>query len=332
MTSPWLDPQLPAWEPWLPKDERTKPGATSAADYAKLYLGDATNRAGYNNPFYDISMFGSSLVWNPDASFYTWNGNAQPVPVGFFSSETINWTTNEVKSTGGVFGATPGRDGVMSGSPATLDQIKQSIYAQYRGKEMELKKLLQQKNYLEGEYAARSMAFGNAQDGYLDSALNQAILAGSAENINRINSGEKKILSFSEWLRQTGRASGSTAFGSGSGGTSVRVVHQKFDPQDYDIAIDQLFQQTVGRGASKEELDFFVKELQAYADANPQTVTTTTTGGKTVSTTTGGVSGERAASMMREQSLNTQGAEEYNKATKYLNYFMDALSSPIKLG
>lgn len=325
-------PPAPSWTPWVPSSERNKPSSMSTSDIAKLYLNDATNRSGYNDPFSNISAFGSTIQWDMENGYFIWAGNSQPNPIAFFSDQTIN-ADGSVTSTGKPLGSTlAGIQGISQGSPAELNEFIGTITKQYRGREMELKQLLQQKNYLQGEYAARSLAFGNAPDPYFQEALKLAALDGTVVNLGRINAGEKKLLSFTEWLKNTQKAPGSSAFGPGGGGTTTRIIHQKFDPADYDIAIDQLFQQTVGRGASKEELDFFVGQLQSYSDANPQKVVTTTSGNTTTTTTTGGVSGERAASMMREQALANPNAEGYNKATKYLDYFMNALSSPIRLG
>jgi hypothetical protein len=46
----------------------------------------------------------------------------------------------------------------------------------------------------------------------------------------------------------------------------------------------------------------------------------------------GGVSNEAAMAMARDQALASPEAENYNKATKYLEYFREALDSPIQLG
>jgi hypothetical protein len=59
---------------------------------------------------------------------------------------------------------------------------------------------------------------------------------------------------------------------------------------------------------------------------------TTRSGNTTTSTTSGGVSQQEQQLAMREMALEDPEAESYNKATTYLNYFREALASPIQLG
>jgi len=93
-----------------------------------------------------------------------------------------------------------------------------------------------------------------------------------------------------------------------------------------------LFQQTVGRGATEEELADFVGKLQSYEKKNPQKTVSVTSGNTTKTTQSGGVSADIMQSMMRDEALANPEAENYNKATKYLSYFMEALDNPIELG
>lgn len=259
--------------------------------------------------------------------FRIWNGNSEAIAISFFGG-----------GTGSALGSSRygGQPGVEAGSPQTFDEALDEILktsSKEEGGIQKLKEALYEKNYLSGDYARKSLALGDQEDQYLYNALGRAILDGTNYNISRAQKGAKSFLTFKDWLKITPKVSADgDGPGGGSGGTQTSIVQQTFSPEDYDIAIDQLFQKTVGRGASKEELDFFVSQLQNYSNANPETTVRKTTGNTTTTTRTGGVSAERAASMMREQALNTPGAEEYNKATKYLNYFTDAINSPIKLG
>lgn len=279
-----------------------------------------------------VNVWAGSFGRGDDGSRF-WNGNVDsegnltPLPIAFFGGDT--GAVIGTKRYGGVEGAVPG-------SPQTFSEAMNEILQSYVSREggmLELKEALYTKNYLSGEYARKSLALGDQEDPYLLNALSRAMLDGTNYNIGKAERGEKSFVSFKDWLNIAPKVSGDgDSYGGGGGAGGTRIIQQTFDPADYDIAIDQLFQKTIGRGASKEELDFFVQNLQNYADVNPQTTVTKVSGNTTTATTTGGVSAERAASIMREQALLAPGAEEYNKATKYLSYFTEAINSPVKLG
>lgn len=239
---------------------------------------------------------------------------------------------------GTQFGSNKATEYGMSGSsPLSFEEAISKTIREYAGKEngyTELKQELIRLNYLSGSEAKKSLALGEQYDPQLGAALQNAIYDASMYNYNLAAKGKGRatgFLSFNSWLKVAPKAGLGGAGGAGSG-DGTRVTLKTYDAADYDIAIDQLFQQTVGRGASKEELDFFVNRLQNYGDLNPQTSVTKTSGNTTTTTVSGGISSERAASMMKEQALAAPGAEEYTKATKYLDYLMEAISSPIQLG
>jgi hypothetical protein len=197
-----------------------------------------------------------------------------------------------------------------------------------------LKKIMLEKQmYQREEFARASLSQGDGPDGYFMQALRDSLSGATMTNAINSSQGSKIVMSLDDYLSQVtpaGLWAGSG--GGGSGGTRKTISRQKFSPQDYDIAIDELFQQTLGRGASEEELNNFVSALQKFENKNPEVTVSKTSGNTTRTTTSGGVSGQGAMAMMKEQALAQPEAENYNKATKYLNYFRDALASPIELG
>lgn len=314
--------------PWYTPDN-TKTGSSTGTGGGGLTNIDWSQKAKETTP---------SIT--PQTTVINWAVDLKPNADG-----TLGWVNNPVDTpvlllgdiTGAPLLSTVVSDATALGSPVSLDQMTNKLRSQYGSKAGEVT-LLKQKLASLGYYdttksAQASLSFGDVWDNSLTSAVQQALWTASATNHTAAmqDPTKKHFMSFETWLNQGQKFPGGMG-GSGSGGTRTSIVRQQFDSSDYDIAVDELFQRTVGRGASKEELDYFVAQLQSYANANPQKTVTTTSGDTTTSTTTGGVSSQRAESMLRETALNTPGAEQYNKATKYLNYFTEALSSPVRLG
>jgi hypothetical protein len=165
-------------------------------------------------------------------------------------------------------------------------------------------------------------------------ALITAMVQGTSENQGKIISGVKKINTFQDWLRS---AKADPAFtgdttNNGSPNRRISINTRQFKPEEFDIPIDQLFQQTVGRGATQDELLEFTNMLNKYSKANPEKSVSITSGTTTRTTTTGGVSDQEIASKMRDKAMANPDAENYNKATKYIDYFRQAIASPVQLG
>lgn len=278
------------------------------------------------------NLFGpGAFAWNDSVNGYQWNQQPaeQPIAIAFIGD---NLTGKYLPSTITSMGA-------AAGSPISMDEALQKIITEKMSKPggiQELKTLLDQKQmYANPKSSANSIAQGDAPDPLFSQALANALIYATAANtaLAATQTGTQKILSFDAYLANapvTGSYS-STSFG-GGGGTQRQVVHQKFKPEEFEIAIDQLFQQTVGRGASEDELNDFVSKLQAYEKKNPQVTVSTKSGNTTTQTQSGGVDSNTMQSIMREEALANPEAEGYNKATKYLDYFMDAIKSPIELG
>jgi len=107
------------------------------------------------------------------------------------------------------------------------------------------------------------------------------------------------------------------------------VSVNNFDAGDIEIALDQMFQKYTGQGADAETAKLIADKLNAMA---PQTTEIRRKGDNSVTTITGGVTAGDQALAMREQALADPQAENYNKATTFINYFRDALKAPIQLG
>jgi hypothetical protein len=278
------------------------------------------------------NLFGpGAFAWNDQAQGYQWNKQPAEKPIAIaFIGDNI---------TGKYLPSTITSMGAAAGSPISMDEAIQKIITEKMSKPggiKELKALLDQKQmYSNPQSAANSMAQTDAPDPLFSQALANALIYATAANsaLAATQTGTPKILSLDAYLANapsTGSYS-SSSYGSG-GGTQRSVVHQKFKPEEFEIAIDQLFQQTVGRGASEDELNDFVTKLQKYEKKNPQVTVSKKSGNTTTQTQSGGVDSNTMQGIMRDEALANPEAEGYNKATKYMSYFMDALNSPIELG
>lgn len=272
------------------------------------------------------------VSWNSDLGGYQWNQQAEtPIAIALIGDLTGRYLPNTIQS----IGAAPG-------SPISINEAVNSIVAKAQAKPggiAELKKQFDAKEYYDnGVNGKKSIALGDAPDPYFYGALETALTYATMYNVEQAakqgSVTNPKILSFEAFLLQAPKSGmySSSSFGGGSGDRKTTITRQKFKPEDFDIAIDQLFQQTVGRGATEEELNDFVGKLQAYEKKNPQKTVSVTSGDTTTTTQSGGVSGDIMQSMMRDAALANPEAEQYNKATKYLSYFMEALDNPIELG
>lgn len=285
-------------------------------------------------PGFNFSSMGSTnpfgvgkLNYNDQVDGYIWEGNEGEKFGIAFIGDSI---------TGKYLPSTSMTAGMTVGSPLEINEAINRIFADYNSKPggiEALKSLLNEKQmYGSPKFGATSIGQGAAFDPHFRTAVETALIYATASNAQLAASQGRnaKILSFDQFLANatpTGSYSNS-AFG----GTERMVVHQKFKPEEFEIAIDQLFQQTIGRGASEKELNDFVSKLQSYEKKNPQITTRTTSGNTTTQTQSGGVSTAIMQSMMRDEALTNPEAEGYNKGTKYLDYFMSALNSPIELG
>jgi hypothetical protein len=274
--------------------------------------------------------FGPGMIqYNDGLNAFQWNNNiAGEFGIAFIGDNLTGKYLPSLITTGGM----------APGSPLEMEEAIGKILADYNSKPggiEALKSLLNEKQmYSSPKFAASSIGQGASFDPYFQTAIRTALIYATASNAQLAASqgSNAKILSFNEYLTNTSPTGAYSSSAFGSGGTQRMVTHQKFKPEEFEIAIDQLFQQTIGRGASEKELNDFVSKLQAYEEKNPQVTTRTTSGSTTTQTQSGGVDTATMQSIMRDEALASPEAESYTKATKYLDYFMGALNSPIELG
>jgi len=283
----------------------------------------ATNQTITGNPF-----GAGSINWDINNQQYNWSGNIAGVTPIVFIGDNV---------TGKYLPSAYKTEGSSIGSPLDMNEAIRKVIMDANAKPggvETLKSLLQQKQMYGSQQAgANSIAQGAAFDPFFTQAIQKALNSATGVNAQiAANQGSNpKILSFDQYLANAPAGGGSYG-GDGIGGTQKQIYNQKFQPEEYEIVVDQLFQKTIGRGASEEELNEFVSKLQSYADKNPEVTTRKTSGNTTSITQTGGVSSGTVEKMMRDSALANPQAEQYNKAVTYIDYFREALASPIKLG
>lgn len=153
--------------------------------------------------------------------------------------------------------------------------------------------------------------------------------AGVKNNKPKFESFEQYLKGYKGDLNYLLGQGGGGGYGSGAPRKTISLSQQVYTPEDLELNIDAFFQEYTGQGASKEDVDYLVKRLNKQGT---QKTVTTRDGNTEKSVTTGGVSQGEQQLMMRDMALNDPDAESYNKATTYLNYFREALESPIELG
>jgi hypothetical protein len=307
-------------KPYVPPFNTTTAG-TGAMGTGKPVV---INQTPTGNPFGP-----GSISYDINQDWFSWTGNkTQSTPIAFIGDNT----------TGKYLPSTSSTLGLDAGSPLDMNEAIGKIIMDYNKKPggiESLKTLLNEKQmYANPKSGAMSLAQGSAFDPFFNQALQTALMYATASNaqLAATQGANPKILSFDQFMANAPTTGSYDSSSFGGGGTKRQVVHQKFKPEEFEIAIDQLFQQTVGRGASEDELNDFVSKLQAYEKKNPQVTVSKTSGNTTTQTQSGGVDSNTMQSMMRDSALANPEAEGYNKATKYLDYFMNALKSPIELG
>jgi hypothetical protein len=226
---------------------------------------------------------------------------------------------------------------LATGSPITIDDMLNKVINDKLatpGAITELKQLLitKQQGYLSEVGATSSLSLGDEPDGEFLNALGNALIGATASNKALMSQGSKTIMSLETYLQNALPSGRWGAQGGGGGGPTKNVTYRKFRTEDFDIAVDQMFQQTIGRGASDQELKDFVSKLQAHENKNPEVTSSTGPASNRTTTVSGGVSNDEMSTRMRDQALADPEAEGYNKGTKYLSWFQEALKAPQELG
>ena len=296
-------------------------GAQTPGDRAKI---DGAPDYIPPNPL-DNDRWKNAFIPIPGSFDHYWNKDlTQSVPVSFFPN-----------SAGAIYQK-------EDGSPETRDSAVDRIMSEYAdaGKMNELRDLFVTSKIAmnPSEIYAMSQAnkmenSGYAKDTNTRTLIERAVQFGTFFNATASRAGTK-FVTFADFVKAyDGSLNSKDTSGGGSGSglprRTVNINKQVFTPEELELNLDAFFQEYTGQGASKEDIDYFVKRL----NAQPAQKTVNVRSGNTVtSTTTGGIDQAEQQYMMREMALKDPEAESYNKATTYLNYFREALASPIELG
>jgi len=261
---------------------------------------------------------------------FWWNGNVPGDKQGNQSADAHVYVIGD--ASGKYVPSTSGYASYKVGSPVGAQEYVDRTIDRYMKKEgglLELKKMLIDKRaYGSDATGARSLQAGEVADTQLYSALHRVFTAISSANLTRLRQNKNQnvsLIGFEDYMRTPGKLPSTASIGDGNDGTTIQ--HVRFKPEQYEVAIDQLFQATVGRGATESELNDFLGKLRSYEQANPATTTYSGQGTnmQTV-TTSGGVDEGVVRYFGREQALNAPDAEKNAKENKYFGYLMEALA------
>jgi len=251
-----------------------------------------------------------------------------------------NNSTTPIAFIGGANGQYIGNSGTNANSalnaqsPIAFDNARSRIIQQYMNKPgglVELKKMLNAHGlYQSPQEGAGSVSLGESYDIKFQAALTFALQTVTGFNVAAYSQNpNQSLLSFEDGVKAINLKYG----GGGTASTTRRVTHQKFTADQFDVAVDQLFQQTVGRGATKDELSNVVKLLQQYEKKHPDiTVTHTSANGNMTVNQRGGVDQGTVDSIMQKAALNNPNAEGYTKGSKYVGWVNDIIMDPMQLG
>jgi hypothetical protein len=269
------------------------------------------------------STFSRNLTTNGLEFYYTPNDKTTPIAlIGDANGNAIRTGYNT-------------QEGVVSESPLTVNDAFNTIIQQLQSTPDGVRKFKQlaiAKHLISPSYASRTMLpeLADVVDEPTSKAILSLINAVTNHNVTlaEMNKPNQKFMGYNDYLNNMTALSVSN--------TNTTRIKQKVDPKDYELTIDDMFQRTIGRGATAEELKHFAQQLQIYANANPkvttETKTETTSGSSTSATVSGGITEAAAGAIMRDEALKQPEAEEFNKGSKFFNWFQEAINSPIQLG
>lgn len=285
--------------------------------------------SGANKTYYTVGDFTRTQDANGNP-VYMFNGDSQftAVPIaliGDANGTAMRTTYNNKFNT----------EGLDPNSPVTANGALNTIIQQLQSTPDGIKKfkeLAVAKNIIPPSAANITMGpdLVNIADGTTLNAINFLINAVTNHNVTLADMGKpnQKFMSVNDYLNNMPALSTSS--------TETSRVHQQIQPKDYELSIDQMFQNILGRGATADELKHFTNQLQTYSNANPQvttkTTTETTTGSSATANVSGGLSDAATGAMMRDEALKNPEAEAFNKGSKYFDWFQEAIGSPVQLG
>jgi hypothetical protein len=304
--------------------------ADSADEQAKLdYLNnsitatpdDALDQRKWKNTF--IPSTDGQLIVYKDLKAGANDPNSE-IPVSFMANKT-----------GNIYQTKDGR-------PESFNSAVARISSEYQnsGKLNELRSLFIANKFVTSEsdikyLEAMKQASPNYADSFTRDIIANAVYRTTGLNANIANAqtyGKRIFSTFEDFVKSYKGEFNIDPDGSGGSGSpryEKNISINEFDAGDIEIALDQMFQKYTGQGADAETAKLIADKLNAMA---PQTTEIRRTGDNSVTTITGGVTAGDQALAMREQALNDPQAENYNKATTFINYFRDALKAPIQLG
>jgi hypothetical protein len=305
--------------------------ADSADEQAKLdYLNnsitavpdDALNQRKWKNAF--IPSADGELIVYKDSKAGPNDPNTE-VPVSFMANES-----------GNIYQTKDGRPESFNSAVARI-----AIEYQNSGKLNELRDLfIANKFVIKPQDVKYLQAMKEASPNFADS-FTREIIANAVYRTTGLNSsianadtyGKRVFSTFKDFVKSYKGEFNIDDNQGGGGYQSPRyeknVSINNFDAGDIEIALDQMFQKYTGQGADADTAKLIADKLNAMA---PQTTEIRRKGDNSVTTVTGGVTAGDQALAMREQALADPQAENYNKATTFINYFRDALKAPIQLG
>jgi len=306
-------------------DPYTNVGAAGADNPAERAKTSATGVAPTYiqvNPL-DNSRWNNAFDLVPGTFDHYWKQDTTMTPISFFAN-----------SVGSVYQK-------ENGSPETQNEAVTRILNEYAnaGKMNDLRDLLVTSKIASSPADQVAMAQANkgqnsqyGVDPNTRDLVLRAVQFGTYFNATAVRTGEKPI-SFSDFLKAyKGELNPQYNQNGGGGGLPRRTVNinkRVFTPEELELNIDAFFQEYTGQGASQEDVDYLVKKFNKQS---PEKTVNVRSGNTVTSTTTGGISQAEQQLAMREMALQDPEAESYNKATTYLNYFREALASPIELG
>lgn len=310
---PKTDP-TPTPSPTVYNADSARTGGTSKTNY-----GSGTRLAPWGRTKYNPSK-------NPDDLYFV------PNPNGTVFNGAINsgWGT-------GVFAEKGNKSRFILNAYGETDTLETLVNDYLKGlskdnRIMEVKNLLIAKNYYgDTASATASLAEGKVADQAFVDALYRAAAKVSFTNVSLYNAGETAFLSIDDGLKALQPATSTTSDGgSGSGGRYVTLNYENFNAEDYRIAVDDAYKQVTGQAADDATLNQFMETMNALAKKNPIKTVTTVKGKTTTTKTTGGVS-DQLQSELRKQMLEDPETESYQKATNFMDMFINAIKGPGEL-
>jgi len=310
---------------------RTVPNAPTAPDYVEPGTGTATSMPYKGTYKWDIATDNQGNIIN----YWMGNGDAG-IGVAFLGDEaTGNYLLHNKNYNRALQGMNLDPLSPQTENEAFAYIVNQLQSPKNAGALRKFKQLAIAKRIIPADKVQLVLKDPDALDSVTTSAIQQVIALTTAHNIalSKMGKPNQKFLSFNKFLDYMNPLSESQI--------TRQTKRTVITPQDYELSIDQMFQNVLGRGATQQELQTFTKQLQAYANAHPETTTTTTipnANGKVASdvtvseTTSGGITSQGSAAMMRDQALNTAGAKEFTQGSKYFDWFQQAISGQNQVG